>query len=521
MCYQTGARSLQALDPYLFSLAARPETDMAEPVSIQRPNVEHELLFELLKHFPNGSVNVFDADLRYLFAAGTGLEAVGLEATALVGRTVYDLYPKEAVALVEGPYRRALAGESVAFELPFADRVYEVSCRPLPAFEGRAPALLAVAHDITQRKQAETGRELRLLESERTTVQAHELRAAAQAAERYSRALFNATGDAILVADENGRYLDANSAAEQLLGYTADELRRLGVADVVGAGADWGEEEYARFVAEGAWRGELELRRKDGEMVPVEALATLMESPGGAVGVSVLRDISERRRLESLQQELLAGVSHELRNPLTPIIGLAQFMLKTQQFDRESVQDIVDYGQRLQRMIDDLLDASRIAAQQFELVRADVDIAAALRDLVARWQRIAPQRRFEFCRTAGDGVVGLWDRERLMQIFDNLISNAVKYSTPESPVVVTLDARERDVEISVRDEGIGMSRRSLHRVFDRFYRSSEAKRKSKGVGLGLYIVKALVEAHGGAIHAESEGPGRGSTFRVVLPRKAA
>ncbi|MDP9474054.1 MAG: PAS domain S-box protein, partial [Chloroflexota bacterium] len=148
----------------------------------------------------------------------------------------------------------------------------------------------------------------------------------AQVAEARFRGLFEGVADAILVADVERRYVDANAAASGLLGYEREELLRLRVEDIVTDVPEWTVAEYSRYVAEGRWQGELELSRKDGSTVPVEARATVVNLPTGPVFLSAVRDVSARRALEREQQEFLEAVSHDLKNPLTAVRGQAQHL---------------------------------------------------------------------------------------------------------------------------------------------------------------------------------------------------
>ncbi len=148
----------------------------------------------------------------------------------------------------------------------------------------------------------------------------------AEVVEARYRGLFEGVADAILVADIERRYRDANTAATALLGYSRDELLTMRVEDIVAKTPTWTTAEYDRFQGEGQWQGELELRRKDGTTVPVEARATVVDLPEGPVNISAVRDVSERREFDRLQGELLSTISHDLKNPLTAIHGQAQLL---------------------------------------------------------------------------------------------------------------------------------------------------------------------------------------------------
>ncbi len=343
------------------------------------------------------------------------------------------------------------------------------------------------------------------------------LYAEARAAEARYRAVFAGVADAILVADAAGRYLDANPAALALLGYGRDELLGLRVPDVVARERPWAEGEYARFLAEGAWRGELELRRRDGSKVPVEAVATVVELPDGPIYLSALRDASARRALARLQEDFLAMVGHDLRSPLTAVVGQAQLMRRRRAYSERGVEAILAQAERMGRLVTDLGDVVRLEAGRLELARAPVDLAGLAREGAEQARLLDPRCpvRIEAPEVP---VVALADRDRLGQVLQNLIGNAVKYSPEGSEVVVVVSAEDAEARLSVADRGIGVAPEHLPRLFDRFYRA-DATGAPAGLGLGLYISRMLVEAHGGRIWAES-APGEGSTFTVALPLAA-
>ena len=344
-----------------------------------------------------------------------------------------------------------------------------------------------------------------------------QLRREAQAAEQYFRGLFEFTGDAILVTNEEGQYLDANVAAEELLGYGSDELKTMSVPQVVSADTQWTESEFKQFRQDGHWRGELDLVRKDGTVVPVEAQATTVELTTGRVFASVIRDISERKGLERLQKEFLAAVGHELRSPLTPIIGFAQIMLRRGEFDSDATEEIVAQSRRLLRLISDILDASSFEAGKLELHRKEIDVRPLV-ERVAENVRILARSHKVMVELPLEPVVGQWDADRLEQVLQNLLSNAIKYSPHGGDVLVHVANYGAEVEFSVKDQGIGISPDEMPKLFSRFQRTAAARNTTaSGVGLGLFVAKFLVEAHGGRIWVESGGPGRGSCFAFRLP----
>jgi PAS domain S-box-containing protein len=344
------------------------------------------------------------------------------------------------------------------------------------------------------------------------------LHAATLASEERFRALFEGTADASVVVDAGGRLVEVNEAAVAMTGYTPDELRAMTVFDLLTDRASM-EAELARLVRDGFLRAELEIRRKDGTSVPIEAQTTAVELPNGRIYIAAMRDIGERRALERLQQELLATVTHDLKNPLAGISGHAQILQRRQAYTERSVLAILSETRRLGRLIDDLLDVTRAETGQLTLTRDWGDLLEVVQAAVEAAQGVSRAHRVEL--TAPEGpLIAFFDRDRLEQVVQNLLLNAIKYSPDGGAVCVQVDEGDDEVRIAVADEGIGIPPEALTHLFRRFYRTAPARERGlPGLGLGLFVTRSLIEAHGGRIWAESEGVGQGSRFTVVVPRR--
>ena len=460
------------------------------------------------------------------------------------------------------------------------------------------------------------------------------LYAEAQAAEARYRGLFEGVADAILAVDAEGRIRDFNAAASELLGYQREELLGSRLEDLVPPGADGTAVDVLWRPLGGSWRGELELRRKDGSVVPVEARTTVVDLPAGPVSLSVVRDpserhraavdrqrlaaivdssddviigkmldgtvtswnkaaerlygytaqemigqsisrifppaqvgdlwgylerlrrgeriahhdvvriakggrqidvslsmspvtdaagrivgaasiaqdISERKRMEATQSDFLAMVSHDLRSPLTVIRASAQLLQRRGEYREATVETILEYADRMARLIDDLADLVRLDEGHLPLQREPLDLVALARQCAAAAEKQSARHavRIEEPDTA---ICGAWDRVRLGQVVENLLGNALKHGAEQGEVVVRVEEREGEALLSVRDAGPGIDPEHVPHLFDRFYRASD---RSPGLGLGLYISRILVKAHGGRIWVESQ-PGQGSTFTIALP----
>lgn len=333
-----------------------------------------------------------------------------------------------------------------------------------------------------------------------------------QAAEARYRSLFQGTADAVLVIDADGYYVDANEAAAQLTGYNRDELRQLSVGALSPA-PEQTKERWRAIQEQGSWHGETELRRRDGSIVPVETTLSSISTPNGVLHISAMRDISARRELADLQRDFVAMVTHELRNPLAGLKGFAQLMKRRQAYSEQAVNTILAQAAHLDRLLGDLLDAAQLEVGRMELRRSTVDLLELTQTYVEEAQAGTTVHRIRM-ETPVSVPAGEWDHDRLGQVFRNLLSNAVKYS-PGGEILVTVRNLGAEAEVSVQDSGRGIRADALPHLFDRFYRSTAAHATS-GLGLGLHITRALVEAHGGRIRADSK-PGQGSTFTFTLP----
>jgi len=238
--------------------------------------------------------------------------------------------------------------------------------------------------------------------------------------------------------------------------------------------------------------------------------------------VGTLRDVTERRRaeaeLERLRAEWSSVVAHDLRQPLNTILLYATMAKRAREASEgaAAIDHIVSAARTLDRMIGDLMDLSRLEARRLQISRERVDVRDAARACVEHVALTAPDRAVELRTTGGAWTVDA-DPMRLAQIVDNLLTNALKYGAPGTPIVVSIDGAPSGVTVSVENRGSGISAEQLPHLFQRFHRTSDARAsKIQGTGLGLYIVRELVEAHGGTISAEST-PGETTTFRFTLP----
>lgn len=244
----------------------------------------------------------------------------------------------------------------------------------------------------------------------------------------------------------------------------------------------------------------------------------------GRDAVLIVSDLTNTRRLESMRRDFVANVSHELRTPLTVIGGFAETLMDSSipEADREKFASrIVSNTRRMQRIVDELLDLSRIESGGWTPHPAEVDIAALASDTFSSCADAAVANDVTLeAHIAPDARRVHADPTALRQVLGNLVENAVRHTTHGSVIVFARRDVPGVVWIEVRDSGVGIAPAHLPRIFERFYRADSARaRDSGGTGLGLAVVKHLVEAHGGEVRAEST-VGRGTTISIALPQTA-
>jgi PAS domain S-box-containing protein len=331
------------------------------------------------------------------------------------------------------------------------------------------------------------------------------------------RRIVDAAKDGIITTDGGGVITSANPAAEALFGYSPGALYGRPVA-VVLPGVPLGSNAVARSAAGGA---DLEGARHDGSRFPVELSVSAVASDGGRAFVVIVRDVTERRAMERMKDEFVATVSHELRTPLTALRGHVELVLDgdagpVTELQRRFLQVATQSADRLGALINDLLDVAKIEAGRVQLRKELVDLGAVLSEVSATFRIQATRHGLAFQEDLPPLPAVVGDRDRLIQVFGNLVSNAIKY-TRVGAVGVRAHPTYGAVEVIVHDTGIGMTPEEQRQLFTKFFRSRDrAGPDPGGTGLGLVIVKGIVEGHGGTLAVESE-PGVGTRVRVILP----
>lgn len=238
--------------------------------------------------------------------------------------------------------------------------------------------------------------------------------------------------------------------------------------------------------------------------------------------LAVIHDITEIRRLETMRRDFVANVSHELKTPLTSIKGFTETLLEGALEDKENSRDflkiIQDHAERLNSLVNDLLSLSYLESKEIILDKSDLNLNRLLEEVIPGFQAQIKKRNIAVNNELSPGLTLRADKDKISQVFINLIDNAIKFNTENGSVRIFSQDFEREIKIVVEDSGMGIPAKDIPRIFERFYRVDKARSRSLGgTGLGLSIVKHIVELHGGRAGLESS-EGLGSKFWFTLPK---
>jgi PAS domain S-box-containing protein len=357
-------------------------------------------------------------------------------------------------------------------------------------------------------------------------------------------AVVEASPLAIVVFDTSRVIRTWNHAAATMFGWTQAEVLALDHSATRPAFLE--DDEFIDGLRRGQTATAMERRysRKDGTSIDVQVFAAPLEQAATQGYVAIFEDISsrklfERERMEilarerearkeaeaanRLKDEFLATLSHELRTPLNAIMGWVSMLKQPalEEAQRERAMEIIERNLRSQQqLISDILEVSQIVRGQMRLDMRPVDVAHAVTAAIESVAPTAAAKHQELRANLPPGpVLVAGDPERLQQVFWNLLSNAVKYTPRDGHIAVNLQPSDSEIEVTVRDSGVGIAPDVLPHIFERFRQGdSGPKREYGGLGLGLAIVRHLTDMHGGSVRAESEGINQGASFVVTLPR---
>jgi two-component system phosphate regulon sensor histidine kinase PhoR len=345
----------------------------------------------------------------------------------------------------------------------------------------------------------------------------------------YLQTLLGGIMEGVLVVDARGRILMVNKALRQLLSLPPHVEDRTPLEIIRNAEL----ERALRQVLQDGENATLELTLPSPEGktfevnvvgIPPSSEGMVKEDEGRRGVIAVFHDITRLKELEKIRRDFVANVSHELRTPLTTIKGYAETLLEgalKEEVASQFVQVIKRHSDRLEKIVEDLLILSKIESKEFQLRIESLSVSDLVGDVLDFLKEPLNKKRISV--SIGDlpptlRVYG--DRQYLEQVLINILDNAIKYGHERGKLIISAtETDQKEVEISVKDDGIGIPKEDLSRVFERFYRVDKGRsHELGGTGLGLSIVKHIVQAHGGRVWAESQ-LGEGSTFYFTLPMK--
>ena len=413
-------------------------------------------------------------------------------------RQVRDFAESDVNALIMGN-----RGEIVALRKGGEEFPAEATISKL--VENGKSIYMVILRDSTQRKQLE-----------------HDL---GRSEERFRR-VFNYSNDAIFIIEPTEqRFVDVNPKACTMFGFSRDEFNTLTVADIHPTDSQKFEVFAKSVISQGVgWTDELTCLTKSGSLLPAEVSASIIDVGDRRLMVAIFRDISERKQAERMQHAFVSNVSHELRTPITSIKLYHELLQRRGDRQEEYLERLTNETNRLQHLIDDLLDISRLDQDNGPIRMGRVDLNGLVEEYVRDRQVLAESQSLTLsAQLVGELPVIHGDERLLGQTLSILLTNAFNYTSAGGKVVVGTMTQDADgrrwAGFCVSDTGMGIQSEELDQLFDRFYRGSAGEQSgAPGTGLGLSIAREIVSRHAGWIDTKSPGMlGCGSTFTVWLP----
>jgi PAS domain S-box-containing protein len=453
------------------------------------------------------------SDGHFVYVNRAWRKALGYSEKEVAKLVVWDIIHPDHLAHCQEIFQRVIAGETNHIETVFVARngrkIHVEGNANNYCRNGKVMATRGIFRDVTERKEAEE----KLRESE----------------ERY-RDLFENASDLIQSVTLDQHFVYVNKAWREALGYNQKEISSLVLWDIVHPDYLQKCKETFRTVISGKAVNNVEtvFVAKDGRPLHVEGNANAVFKEGKVIATrGIFRDITERketeaklREIDRMKSEFLSNVSHELRTPLQSVSGFTKLIMNGQVPDPATQQEFLQIIDRetthLGNLINSLLDISRLESGRFKINKQLVPIRDIIIDSVKSFHTLARDKNISLVEDIPPQLPAIQaDAERMRQVVINLVSNAIKYSDPGGTVNIRVTQRGDKLTLKVSDRGIGLSPEARQHLFERFYRA-EDKLSRGGTGLGLYISKQIIDAHGGKIWAKSK-LGEGSTFSFTLP----
>jgi len=332
--------------------------------------------------------------------------------------------------------------------------------------------------------------------------------------------IFSAMHDALLVVDSNRQVILTNRTFRKL--FDAPEISVATPLLEIVRDPTLDQLLTDAFRGDGPVRCELDL---NGLQIELHAVTTRNESREITGALVLFHDITELKKIDQVRRDFVANVSHELRTPLSILRGYIETLLDSPKTAREELTRILRimerHSDRLELLVEDLLTLAQLESGNPNLQMGTLDLSSFLPEMIRDWEKKLTSKHLNMSVDVPPDLLPIRvDRTRLQEALYNLLDNAVKYSRERGEIRLGARQRDGEIELTVSDDGIGITKEDLPRIFERFYRADKARSSDKirGTGLGLAIVKHIAQLHGGRVEAESELD-KGTTIRVVLPKR--
>ncbi len=344
---------------------------------------------------------------------------------------------------------------------------------------------------------------------------------------KLAREVFENSGEAIVVTDKNNKIVDANQSYVVQSGYSRQEIigKDPSISKSEEHDAKFFDDMWQSIRNDGSWSGEIWDKKKNGEIYPKHLTITIIKDDDGEVSnyIGIFRDISDLKKMEKLKGEFIATVSHELRTPLTSIKGsLALVQHLAAKVLDDTALSMIDIAHRnsdrLILLVNDILDIEKIETGQMEFKMAPLDVSQFVNEAIDAYGSYGEDREIKFeLKTPPLPITINGDKNRLMQVMANLMSNAAKFSADKGIVELSTRGDADNIQILIKDYGPGIPVEFHDKIFEKFTQSDSTDSRQKGgTGLGMSITKAIVEKHGGDISFDT-APNMGTTFIIKLP----
>jgi PAS domain S-box-containing protein len=498
---------------------------------MERKLKESEEKFRRLFEASNDAIFIVDPKTKRLVDCNKKAEKLtGYTRKKLLSMGADQLHPKDSVKETMVDFEKHAAGQMVLVEsevLTKGKKRIPVSINSSPVEIAGERYLQSIFRDITERKEAEEkikGYSKNLEHMvERRTEELNRALSDAETARDKIDGILKSVADGLIVTDIYNRIILMNRAAEDLLGVRLSEVidRPIDFAiqdktlrERIKAPLDKKESGYQ-------FDFELPLEGANHPRIMRARTSVIEDKHGEQTGIiTIIHDVTYECEVDRMKTEFISTAAHELRSPLTSIQGFSEILLLRGDISEEERKKFLSYINKqavaLAGIVSDLLDISRIESRRgFALTKVKCNVGDIIKHIVLYFQDISSKHKFEV--SLSDGRADLFvDKEKMEQVLKNILSNATKYSLEGGLIRVIGEVSAEHYQVSIQDEGIGMNPEQVEKIFDKFYRVDASNMAIEGTGLGMSIVKYIVEAHGGKVFVES-GLGKGTRVRFTIP----